>query len=161
VLAREWTIHTGESPDADRSDPRTISELERQRMPLSRRTVLNFGSRTACSPFAPVCGEVIFRPSLSVNGVPMSSSENRLQTWLQAIAIGIATSLVLGTILGVAVTFVFPEANDDPFRSNAIGVCICAIAAGVGAWQTHKYRPKRPVSKIATGTGARHPSPRC
>jgi len=73
----------------------------------------------------------------------MSTSDRPKQSWHNAITIGIVTSIVVGTILGLLVRWICPEANDDPFTSNLIGICICGIAVGIGGLEAHKYRPKR------------------
>jgi ABC-type uncharacterized transport system permease subunit len=73
----------------------------------------------------------------------MSSDDGRLQAWLKAITVGIATSVVLGTILGIVVIYLAPQVEDDPVRSTLVGVFIWIVAVGAGVWETYKYRAKR------------------
>lgn len=71
--------------------------------------------------------------------------ENRWQRLQRgAIGLGIVTSLVFGTLLGVAVYFLFPDAvgEKDSLRSNLVGIAILGVSVGVGVLEAYRHRSK-------------------
>jgi len=77
--------------------------------------------------------------------------ENRWQRLQRgAIGLGIATFLVLATLLGVTVYFLFPDAvgEKDSLRSNLVGIAIWGVAIGVGILEAYRHR-SRSVAIIA------------